>query len=156
MNFAPVFNALLGSVDEAARGLILRRLLQDLPATEQEQKAWLMPYLGKLEEKQKPYFLQMAQNLKRTLVFKNGVSPLGLLRGCLDFALNDRSQLGGVFDAIRLRFKVQGGRDLLAVVEMNNFRNTYVAHQEQDLVDAQQTSKALKQWIAGVKLLVES
>jgi type III restriction enzyme len=144
-------------VDEAARGLILRRLLQDLPATEQEQKAWLSPYFGTMEEKQKPYFMQMAQNLKRTIVFKNGVSPLGLLRGCLDFALNDNSCPGGVFEAVRNRFKVQGGRDLLTrVTEINNFRNTYVAHQEKTLVDAKQVEKALKQWISGLHLLVEA
>lgn len=157
LNFAPVFNALLGSVDEAARGLILRRLLQDLPAAEQEQKAWLAPYFGKLEERQKPYFLQMAQNLKRTVVFKNGVSPLGLLRGCLDYALNDNNRLGGVYDAVRNRFKVQGGRDLLAIVtEINNFRNTYVAHQEKDLINAKEAEKSLKQWITGLRLLVEA
>ena len=59
------------------------------------------------------------------LVFKNGISPLGLLRCCLDYALNDHTRIGGVFDAIRTRFKVQGGRDLLASVsDINNFRNS--------------------------------
>lgn len=157
MNFSPVFNALLGSVDEAARGLILRRLLSELPATEQEQKAWLAPYLGEMDERQRPYFLQMAQNLKRTLVFKNGVSPLGLLRGCLDYALNDRSRMGGVFDAVRARFKIAGARDLLdAVKGMNDFRNTHVAHQEQELTDPRQAEKILKDWISGLRLLVAS
>lgn len=156
MNFAPVFNALLGSIDEASKGLILRRLAQDLPATEQEQKAWLAPYLARVDDRQRPYFQQMAQNLKRTLVFKNGISPLGLLRGCFDYALNDHTQIGGVFDAVRLRFKVQGGRDLLAAVtDINNFRNTYVAHQEKELTDANLAEKNLKQWILGLRRLSE-
>ena len=33
MNYSPVFTALLGSLDEAARGLIVRRLQQSMPAT---------------------------------------------------------------------------------------------------------------------------
>jgi len=134
----------------------LRRLSPDLPATEQEQKAWLAPYLARVDDKQRPYFQQMAQNLKRTLVFKNGISPLGLLRGCLDYALNDNTRIGGVFDAIRNRFKVQGGRDLLATVtDINNFRNTYVAHQEKELTDAGLAEKNLKQWIHGLRRLSE-
>ncbi len=156
MNFAPVFNALLGSMDEAAKGLILRRLTPDMPATEQEQKAWLSPYFARVDEKQRLYFQQMAQNLKRTLVFKNGISPLGLLRGCLDYALNDNTKIGGVFDAVRTRFKVKGGRDLLAMVtEINNFRNTYVAHQERELTDAKLAETNLKQWIQGLWKLSE-
>ena len=67
---------------------------------------------------------------------RNGISPLGLLRGCLDDALNDTTKIGVVFDAIHVRFKVQGGRDLLAVVtDINTFRNTYVAHQEKELTE---------------------
>jgi type III restriction enzyme len=156
MNFAPVFNALLGSIDEASKGLVLRRLSPDLPATEQEQKAWLAPYFVRVDEKQRPYFQQMAQNLKRTLVFKNGISPLGLLRGCLNYALNDKSRIGGVFDAIRNRFKVQGGRDLLATVtDMNNFRNSYVAHQENDLTDAKLAEENLRRWVQGLRRLSE-
>lgn len=156
MNFAPVFNALLGSIDEAAKGLILRRLSPDLPATEQEQKAWLAPYFAGVDDKQRPYFQQMAQNLKRTLVFRNGFSPLGLLRGCMDYALNDNTKIGGVFDAIRTRFKVQGGRDLLATVtDINNFRNTYVAHQEKELTSAKLAEQNLRQWIQGLHRLSE-
>ena len=62
-----------------------------------------------------------------------------------------------MYDAVRNRFKVQGGRDLLAIVtEINNFRNTYVAHQEKDLIDAKEAEKSLKQWITGLRLLVEA
>ena len=88
----------------------------------------------------------MAQNLKRTLVFKNGLSPLGLLRSCLDYALNDNTKLVGVFDAVATGFKVSGARALLAQVEpVNDFRNIYVAHHEKDLTDKQLAEDSLKQ-----------
>jgi len=36
--------------------------------------------------------------LKKTSVFNNGLSPLGLLRQCLDYAMNDNTKLTGAFD----------------------------------------------------------
>ena len=41
MNYAPVFNALLGSVDEAARGVLLRRLEQDVPKSVDDQNTYV-------------------------------------------------------------------------------------------------------------------
>lgn len=96
----------------------------------------------------------MAQNLKRTLVFKNGLSPLGLLRSCIDYALNDKTKLKGVFEAVATGFKVSGARDLLAQVEtVNDFRNTYVAHHEKDLTDGELAGDALKQWVQCLAIL---
>ncbi len=152
MSFAPVFNALLGSLDEASKGLVTRRLQDVMPATAGEQKAWFEPYLGRVEGGKRRHYESMAQNLKRTLVFGNGLSPLGLLRNCLDFALNDRSKFGGVFGAVVDRFNVKGGRNFLATVEdIYDFRNTRVAHQEQELTDAKLAEKELVKWINGLR-----
>ncbi|MBU0716945.1 MAG: DEAD/DEAH box helicase family protein [Planctomycetes bacterium] len=152
LNFAPVFNALLGSLDEASKGLVTRRLQDLMPATAPEQKAWFEPYIGRVEGGKRRHYESMAQNLKRTLVFGNGISPLGLLRNCLDFALNDRSKFGGVFDAVIQQFNVRGGRDFLATVEsINDFRNTHVAHQEQELTDAKLAERELVKWTNGLR-----
>jgi type III restriction enzyme len=157
MNYGPVFSALLGSVDEAARGLILRRLEKDLPKSVDDQKMWFDPYLRDVDTRLQTHYRNTAQNLKRTLVFKNGISPLGLLRSCLDFALNDKTKLPGVFDAVRLRFRQTGALDLLSkVAKINEFRNTYVAHQEQELTDPRKAEVALKDWIAGLKAISEA
>ena len=148
MNYAPVFTALLGSVDEAARGLVTRTLIESLPAAVPDQKAWFQPYLQDVDRRTHRHYQGMGQNLKRTLVFKNGLSPLGLLRSCLDYALNDKTKLSGVFEAVTGGFKVSGARDLLARVEaVNDFRNTYVAHHEKDLTDRQLAKNSLKQWV---------
>jgi type III restriction enzyme len=154
MNFGPVFNTLLGCMDEAAKGLILRRLSPGLPAAEQEQKAWLAPYLEAVEEKERLYYQHMAQNLKRTLVFKSGFSPLGLLRGCLDYALNEGPEIGGVFAAVRGGFQAPGDRELLgAVTHVNRFRNTYVAHQQMELTDAALARDNLRLWVKTLAAL---
>lgn len=154
LNYAPVFNALLGSLDEAAKGLIVRRLQDDLPAGVADQKALFDPYLARVDGGQRRHYETMAQNLKRTLVFGNGVSPLGLLRNCLDFALNDKNKLGGIFDAVTTRFRTTGSRDFLAGVQaVYDFRNTYIAHQEKELTDAALTRKELIRWIETLKAI---
>ena len=95
--------------------------------------------------------MQFAKNLKKTLVYRNGFSPLGLLRTCLDYALNDNTKITGVFEALKEVFKVEGARDFLTVVSnINNFRNTYVAHQEKELKDVNLTKANLEKWIAGL------
>ena len=43
MNYSPVFNALLGSIDEAARGLLIRRLQSDMPVRARTNKLGSMP-----------------------------------------------------------------------------------------------------------------
>jgi type III restriction enzyme len=52
---------------------------------------------------------------------------------------------------------VAGGRDLLAAVtKINDFRNTYVAHQEQELTDSKKAENALMQWISGLRAMVQA
>lgn len=157
INFAPVFNALLGVIDEAAKGLILRRLITDLPAAVPDQKAWFNPYLESVEYGRQFTYDSMAKNLKRTLVFKNGLSPLGLLRNCLEFALNDKARIGGVFEAVKVHFGEDTNRNLLALVTaMNDFRNTFIAHQERELTDTELVKKELDRWIRGLETMSRS
>lgn len=157
-NFAPVFSALLGSIDEAAKGVIVRRLSADLPAEAGNQKAWFDVYIpGNIEGGKRRHYESMAQNLKRTLVFSNGVSLLGLLRNCLDYALNDNTKIGGVFDAVKAKFKVEGARKFLdTLTRVNDFRNTRVAHQEQPVTDAKLAQRELVAWIDALRLFTSS
>lgn len=154
MNYAPVFTPLLGSLDEAAKGLMIRRLQPDMPPTTPEQRTWFEPYLGDVDYKARPKYENLSKNLKKTLVFQTGISPLGLLRSCMDYALNDTAKIGGVFESVKAKFKVQGGRDMLSMVKgINDFRNNFVAHQEKELTDAGLAERQLKAWIEGLLLL---
>lgn len=154
MNYAPVFTALLGSIDEVAKGFLVRRLQPELPVTVDAQKAWFAPYLGGVDRKSEDYYRKLAQNLKRTLVFNNGLSLIGLLRSCLDYALNDTTKIEGVFEALQTQLRFQGGRKLLeTVTRINDFRNTYIAHQEQELTDKNLAEQELKIWIEALHMI---
>jgi len=155
INYAPVFTGLLGSLDEAAKGLLTRRLGQDMPPGVPAQKAWFDVYLPPaMDGGKRRHYESTAQNLKRTLVFGNGIMPLGLLRTALDFALNDNAKLGGVFDALRARFKVAGARNMLEHVQrVYDFRNSFIAHQEKELSDKKSAQTNLVAWIECLRVL---
>ena len=154
VNYAPVFTALLGVIDEAAKGLMQQKLIPLMPANMQEQKDWFEPYFGGADRRMVKHYEEMSRNLRKTLVYKNGVSPLGLLRSCLDYALNDNTKLTGVFDGVKSEFRFSGGRDLFdRVKSINDFRNTRVAHQEMPLTNPAEAKAALLVWVEGMNRL---
>ncbi len=121
------------------------------PICRKNRRVWFNPYVDNLGRPQAQHYLGIAQNLRKTLVYRNGFSPLGLLRTCLDYALNDNTKIPGVFAAVREQFRVKGAADLLTVVaNMNDFRNKYVAHQQEELRDVNLARGQLTKWIAGL------
>ena len=73
---------------------------------------------------------------------------IGLLRSCFDYALNDNTKLDGVFAAVREAFRIPGSRKLLErITEVNDFRNTHVAHPYKELSDKALVERNLKYWV---------
>lgn len=156
VNYAPVFTALLGVIDESAKGLLLQKLTPHMPANMQDQKTWFEPYLAGVDRRMVRHYEEMARNLRKTLalVYKNGLSPLGLLRSSLEYALNDNTKLTGVFEALKSELRFTGGRDLLdRITSINEFRNTRVAHQEKPLTRSEEAKSALVSWVDGLHRL---
>ncbi len=154
VNCAPVFTALLGVVDEAAKGLILQKLTKHLPTNMVAQKDWFDPYLAGVDPKTHRHYQEMGRNLKKTLVFKTGVSPLGLLKSALDYALHDNAKLTGIFEDIKAEFHFPDAKTLLVDVKaINDFRNTRIAHQEKPLTNPVEAKSALIQWVKGLNRL---
>lgn len=108
-NYAPAFASLLGVIDEVAKGLVIQKLNGAMPTTTPEQKSWFEPYLGKTDAKTHRHYQEIARNLQKTLVYRTSIPPLGLLRNCFDFALNDKNALSGVFDTISDEFRYTRG-----------------------------------------------
>ncbi|MEW6238906.1 MAG: hypothetical protein AB1656_26275 [Candidatus Omnitrophota bacterium] len=156
ISFGSVFQPLLGVLDEAAKGVIVRKLEPEMPVSQTNQKAWFKPYFSYPEPKNKRHYEDIAANLKKMLVYSNGISVLGLLRNCYDYALNDNLKLTGVFEAIKRKFRVEGARAVLDMVtEINDFRNNYIAHQgEGDITDKAIAEQHLKGWIEGLHRLI--
>jgi type III restriction enzyme len=157
MSYAPVFTPLLGSIDEAAKGFLVRHLQPQMPLEIEDQKAWFLPRMDDLDRKMNENYLRIAKNLKRTLVFNNGLSLIGLLRFCLDYALNSTLKIDGVFAALKTRLRLENGHQILEMVaRINDFRNTYIAHQERELTDRDLTEQELKIWIEALQVISQS
>jgi len=129
---------------------MLGLLEQDVPANPIQQRAHFEPSYRGLDDRDRNWLGQTASNLKKTLVFKNGIMPLGLLAFCLEHARNG-PDVGGVFASIRQRFAPFKNSQLATRLNhIKDFRNTHVAHQEQELLDPALTRTELKNWISGL------
>jgi type III restriction enzyme len=128
-----------------------------MPAPKPAQERWFEPYLEKIDRRKHKHYEDIANNLKKTLVYGGGISPLGLLRNCLDFALNDNAKPGGVFEAVHDAFRFTGSRKLLEDVQtINDIRNTRVAHQEKALTNRVEGKQALLRWIEALARIWEA
>ena len=151
VSFAPVFTSLLGPMDEAARGMLLRELKDDVPADRVKQYEFFRPNLTNLPTGEANFHVRQATNLERTLVDQNGLTPIGLLRWCLNYVRTTRRKVGGVFEAVRNRFADVSQTDLFSVIDaIYSFRNEYIAHQDRELSDLELAKKALIQWASGL------
>lgn len=156
-SLSPCFTPLLGPLDEAAKGMMVRALEKDVPANPQDQRAYFEPSYRGLKDSDHNWLHQNALKLKKLLVFKIALMPLGLLSFCFEYAYNDALQVGGVFASIRqhfARFKDSQLADRLNHIK--DIRNTYVAHQEQELLDPALARTELKTWISGLAAIYQA
>lgn len=103
-----------------------------------------------LTEKEAEDFKRRGSNLKRTLVDHNGLSPIGLLRECLEYARESKGSIGPVFDCVRKQFQVDLDKTYKLVSGLNSFRNTYIAHQKKELTDPVMAKTAMADWTNGL------
>jgi len=148
-NFAPVFNVLLGPFDQAATNLIIRHLQDKMPGNRQDQDYFFAPYIpNSISRKDRKRYQGLAGNLRRALVFGNVYSVIGVLCACLDFAVNDKSEIDGIFAAVRDGFSFPGVATLNERMRnVNDFRNKYIAHHQRDLTDPFQAKEMLNYWV---------
>ena len=72
----------------------------------------------------------------------------------MDLALNDHTKATGVFDSVRKAFRIDGARKLHEQIQqVYDFRNTYIAHQNQELKDADLAKRNLIAWIVMIHIL---
>ena len=145
--FSPVFTPLLGPIDKCAQDLVFERLMKDMPRNETQQRDYFEPYMP-VQPKYGKYLLDNGKRIQKLLLYNAPIMPTGILKFCLEYTESSGDQIGGIFESIRQNFQDLIGEGLLQLLgEVYDFRNTYVAHQEEELKDVGETRKALKKWI---------
>jgi len=150
-SFAPVFTPLLGPLDEASRAVMLKFLGADIPTERQAQQKFFEPDVSHLPKKDREMCQRRGKDLRRTLVDHNGMSPIGLLRWCLQYANESGGPTEAVFGVVKQRFAAVPSEVYRLVSGINTFRNDYVAHQNKELTDSALARKALGEWASGLR-----
>jgi type III restriction enzyme len=149
-SLAPAFTALLGPLDDASLALMLKAMEPVIPADTRARADFFEPDLSKLPQKEAEIFKRNGSNLRRTLVDRAGLSPIGLLRWCLQQPREKRPSVGGVFSEVYDRFSFVSDDDYKLICRINTFRNEYVAHQGKELTDVPKAKAALAEWLRGL------
>jgi type III restriction enzyme len=146
------FTPLLGPLDEAAKGIVLSLLEPGLPSTAAEQRIFFEPSYRGTSDRDQAWLRSNAAHLKKALIYKNPIMPLGLLSFCLEYARTYLvSPISGIFDLISRQFAQYSTSQLGSQVdEIRKFRNTFIAHQEQELKDVEEARTQLRNWISGL------
>src|SRR5205807_1016496 len=76
VSFAPPFTALLGALDEAARGLMIDLLGSDIPQEADNVAAFFEPDLVKVPVEERKSVEWNARNLRMTIVDRKGTMPI--------------------------------------------------------------------------------
>ena len=140
-NYAPLFQPLLAPLDDAAKTFVFDALAREMPADRADQEEWFAPPMRRAHPKMMGHYERMGKQLKRLMLWNNPSTPLGLMRDCLEFALNDATPAEGVFVALRKAFGGSAMRPLLALVKaVAELRNRCIAHGADG--DAQATALA--------------
>ncbi len=148
---APCFTSLLGVLDDAAKTIIISSLEPDLPTHPDQQKICFEPSLRGLSDRDSNWLRQNANALKKALVYRNFIMPLGLLGFCFDYAKQPNPRLTGIFASVEKNFARFNNTNLAErIANIRNFRNTYIAHQEKELTDAKLAKTELGNWIGGL------
>lgn len=154
MNFSPVFQPLLGPLDAEAENVLLDRLEPEVPEGDEEQDAFFSPDLSGEKKKHQQFLANQASLLRRFLVHRSPIMPVGLLRFCLEYAAKDDPAPAGVLSSVRSQFGDLAREDLAALLgEVYDFRNTYVAHVKEELTNETDAEGALRQWVRALVAL---
>jgi len=153
-SFAPCFTPLLPSWDQVSKNLVKTLLLPEIPHIKADQDRYFEPDYFMINDRDLTWLRKNAAALKKALVYSSFIMPIGLLSFCLEYARMDPPiNVGGIFASIRNKFgKFNNSKLFERVDHIRNFRNTYVAHQDEQnqLTDGELARIELKNWITGL------
>ena len=153
-SLAPIFQPLLGPIDNAAENVVVSYLASDVPSDPAELDRFFVVQPAPADKADRfDWLLDRGKQLRKLLVHRAPLMPIGLLVFCLDYAHGTIQVRGGVLDSVGERFADLAKSELRARLQhIYDFRNTYIAHQKRELVSVAEAEGALVEWI---RVLVE-
>lgn len=150
------FQPLLEPLDNYAAQILSRRLGPKIPRDPFLQNDYFNPALFELNPKQRALLDKNSRYLRDNLTYGRSIQKLGTLLFCLQYAQRERWHAGGVWRDIERVFAgdemAQLYRDLNQV---NEFRNTRIAHVEAKLDNADEAWEQLVVWLRCIHRMVQ-
>jgi type III restriction enzyme len=147
-DYAHAFQPLLHPLDDYALRLLERQLDPHIPADAHGREDYFAPYLGTLRPRERNLLDKYGRYLKDNLVFGRSIMKLGTLLFCLSYARDGGWGAAGVWQDVQEAFASPGMTALYPNLEqVNDFRNTRVAHVETRLNNAEEAWQAMGTWL---------
>lgn len=156
--FAHAFQPLLMPLDEYATKLLANGLKDSIPENVGWREAYFSPDLSNLYDKRKERALEkFGRYLQNNLIFGRPIMRLGTLLFCLDYAQQEGWGAEGVWKDVEQAYSGEKMKVLYDVLsEVNEFRNTRVAHVEIKLTDAKEAWSNMRKWVLCLSLMDEN
>jgi type III restriction enzyme len=147
-DYAHAFQPLLHPLDDYALRILERQLDPRIPADAHEREDYFAPYLGTLRPRERNLLDKYGRYLRDNLVFGRSIMKLGTLLFCLGYARDGGWGATGVWQDVQRAFASPGMTTLYPSLEqVNDFRNTRVAHVETRLNSAEEAWQAMGTWL---------
>ncbi len=153
-NYAHAFQPLLRPLDEYALRILENHIKPKIPPRKQDEYNFFNPPLDGLSQREARLLEKNQRYLRNNLVFGRSIQRLGTLLMCLDYAQKGEQGIDGIWRVVEQSFSApQFGELYQCLSQVNEFRNTYVAHVEVTLTDENKAWEAMKTWLACINRL---
>jgi len=146
-NYGHAFQPMIQPLDDFAIRILSGELQKLIPTDLTKRHDYFYPYSGNLDPRQQRLLENNQRYLERNLIFGQSIQKLGTLLFCLQYANEGGWKVAGIWQDVVKSFS---GVSMTALYndlsQVNTFRNTYVAHGEKILDDAEKSWEAMRIW----------
>jgi len=147
-DYAHSFQPLLYCLDDYAMRLLVSGLQSRIPTDISWRDAYFMPDLSKVYDRKKNVLEKFGRYLRDNLVFARPIMKLGTLLFCLEYAQKGGLGANGVWKDVESVYSGAKMGELYALLtEVNEFRNTRVAHVEVKLSNVDEAWTNMGKWV---------
>ena len=147
-SFGHAFQPLLAPLDEHALGILDKHIRPHVPHKSSERYEFFNPDLGQLSSHERNLSERNGRYLRSNLEYGRSIQRLGTLLFCLNYAQSDGAGAHGVWNIVEQQFSNQVFAELYRCLDqVNEFRNTRVAHVEQPLTDQVEAWRMMELWL---------
>ncbi len=146
--YAAAFQPLLGPLDRYSLRILEKFIKPAIPTSRGASIAFFNPDLDNLSQRERVLLERNQRYLRDNLVFGRSIQRLGTLLFCLDYARQRGWGVGGVWNVVSAAFSNSGFNEIYQQLkQVNDFRNTRVAHVEAPLNDEEEAWEAMRTWL---------